>query len=210
MRLSIAVLMALGLTLWTRPVRACACEKEWEVRKLEQYARDGKVRPALDPGCMQDAQAVPRYSQRTLVACRKVLASDPGYAPCVEWSVKFGAKTLGAIDLFERVGALFALEPFSMKSQALPLYEALGDPRAAAVVRRAYLAAEAAPRANRTRRARAYLAWRQGAVRLLGKLGGPPERQFLAAQLDSVEDEGLARAIEAALAALDQDAPLTP
>lgn len=41
------------------------------------------------------------------------------YVPCIEWGVEYGARTLGALDLFTASGQHFPLEPFTYRHPAM-------------------------------------------------------------------------------------------
>lgn len=195
---------------WARPAWAGYCDEEgaaMEISALEAHAKNPKKeRPDLDHICMDTVSTVPKLVKRTLAACTKVLEREPDFAGCIEWSAKFGAKQLGAIDLFERVGATFKLEPFTYGSQTLPIYEGLGDARAAPLVLEAWKAALADKRAKQDRHAHTFRVWRHAALRLFAKLGGATERAFLEEQQKELKDKGLLKAIKKTLAEIEKRA----
>ena len=193
-----------------RPAWAGECDEGSAgevIRGLEAYARSPKKeKPYLDHICMDTASTVPKLVKRLLAACTKVLEREPDFANCTEWSVKFGAKQLGAIDLFERTTATFKLEPFTYSSQTLPIYEALGDARAVPLVLEAWKAALADKRSKQDRHAHTFRVWRHAALRIFAKLGGATERAFLEEQQQVLKDRGLLKAIKKTLAEIDQRA----
>jgi hypothetical protein len=193
-----------------RPAWAGYCDEESAasvITGLEAYAKKPtKEKPYLDHICMDMAATVPKLVKRTLAACTKVLEREPDFANCTEWSVKLGAKQLGTIDLFERVGATFKLEPFTYGSQTLPIYEALGDARAVPLVLEAWKAALADKRAKQERHAHTFRVWRHAALRLFAKLGGATERAFLEEQQQELKDKGLQKAIKKTLAEIEKRA----
>ncbi len=173
------------------------------VGELEAYAASAKApKPDIHHICMETAGTIPRLVARTVTACTTILAREPTFADCVEWPVKFGKTKLDGIALFDKVGELFPLEPFTYGSQTLALYDRLGDARALPLITAAWQAALADKRATQPRHAHTFLVWRHAAVAIFAKLGGATERAFLEEQAKTVRDRGLAKAINKAIAAI--------
>ena len=204
------VLFCLVMVMAARPAWAGYCDEDGAkatVVELEAYAKKkGKEMPQLDDICMDAVRDLPRLMKRTIAACTKVLEREPGFAACVEWSAKFGAKQLGAIDLFERTGATHPIEPFTYDSQAMHIYQALGDARAVPLVVEAWKAALLDKRSKQERHAHTFRVWRHAAIKIFAKLGGAGERAFLEEQAAVIKDRGLLKAIQKANAEIDQRA----
>jgi hypothetical protein len=177
------------------------------VKEFEAFAsRPAGARPAVNHLCMEDAASTPRLVKRLLAACTTILARDPRQADCVEWSVKFGGKKLGEVDLFERIGEIFPIDAFKDQSIAGTLYEKLEDPRALPVITAAWLKLAADPRATSTKSDFKYrwATWRHTAIRIFGKIGGSSERAFLEEQARTANDGGVRRASARAVKAIEK------
>jgi hypothetical protein len=102
-------LLALGLTWFgAGAARAGSCEgyHREAVREFEVYATKGRPTPSADEICLDDLRSEPKLAARVVKACDAIVRREPGYAPCVAWSVRYGAKALGGLDLFEAIGRL--------------------------------------------------------------------------------------------------------
>jgi hypothetical protein len=129
-------LLALGLTWFgAGAARAGSCEgyHREAVREFEVYAAKGRPTPSADEICLDDLRSEPKLAARVVKACDAIVRREPGFVPCVAWSVRYGAKALGGLDLFEAIGRLFPMQVFTYQDPALELYAALGDPRAVPV-----------------------------------------------------------------------------
>ncbi len=193
-----------ALAMSAPPAWAGMCEEEYaaeQVEELEAYAKKpGKGKPYLDHICMDTAATVPKLTKRVIAACTKIVEREADFTDCIEWSVKFGAKQLGAVDLFERTKESFKIEPFTYGSQTMAIYEALGDARSVPLVREAWQAALADKRAKQDRHSHTFRVWRHAAIRIFAKLGGAEESSFLETQKGQITDKGLKKAIDKAIA----------
>lgn len=208
------VLFCLVMVLAARPAWAGDCGEDGAkatVEELEAYAKKkGKVEPSLDHLCMESASDVPKLMKRTIAACTKVIEREPQFKQCVVWSVKFGAKQLGTVELFGKVGELFTLEAFPYGALALELYDALGDARAVPLVLEAWKAALLDKRAAQKRHAYEFAVWRHAAIKIFAKLGDAEARAFLEEQAAVVKDRGVLRAIKKAIAEIDKRTAAAP
>jgi hypothetical protein len=204
------VLFCLVMVLAARPAWAGYCDEDGAkatVEGLEAYAKKkGKEEPSLDHICMDAVGELPKLMKRTIAACAKVIEREPQFAQCVEWSARFGAKQLGTVELFGKVGELFKNDPFLYGLQALEIYDALGDARAVPLVVEAWKTALLDKRAKQERHAYTFLKWRHAAIKIFAKLGGASERTFLEEQAAAIKDRGLLRAIKKAIAEIDKRA----
>jgi hypothetical protein len=204
------VLFCLVMGMAARPAWAGYCDEDGAkatVGELEAYAKKkGKEEPSLDGICMEAVQELPKLKKRTIAACTKVIEREPQFAPCVAWSVKFGAKQLGTVELFDKVGELFKIDAFPYGLPTLELYDALGDARAVPLVLEAWKAALLDKRAKQDRYRYEFTVWRHAAIKIFSKLGGASERAFLEEQAAAIKDRGLLKAIKKANAAIDQRA----
>lgn len=209
-------LFCLVMVMAARPAWAGYCDEDGAkatIQELEAYAKKKRKEvPQLDDICMDAVRDLPKLMKRTIAACTKVLEREPEFGACVEWSAKYGAKQLGTIDLFERTGATHPIEPFTYDSQAMHIYNALGDARAVPLVLEAWKVALADKRSTQERHAHTFRVWRHAAIKIFAKLGGAGERAFLEEQAKTIKDQGLLKAIKKANAEIEQRAaaPATP
>lgn len=205
-----SVMVSAALLLTASPAFAGYCDEEGAasvVQGLEAYAKKkGQEVPVLDHLCMETAQTMPKLVKRTLAACTKVIAREPGFSDCVQWGVLFGAKQLGDVELFGKVGELFKLEPFTREDFPLDLYLALDDARAVPLARQAWQAALLDKRATQERYRFSFVKFRHAAIKLFAKHGGADERAFLDEQGKLLKDRGLKKAIGKAIAEIDKRA----
>ena len=200
-------LFALALSWFVaRPAQAGSCEgyHREAVREFEVYAAKGRPTPSADEICLDDLRSEPKLAARVVKACDAIVRREPGFAPCVAWSVRYGAKALGGLDLFEAIGRLFPMQVFTYQDPALELYAALGDPRAVPVVRAAWQAAAADPRSGKKKHAHVWGVWRRVATDFFAVRGGADERAFLQAQLATTTARGLRKAMTKAIAAIER------
>lgn len=206
---TVALAGALGaLMIAATPAHAGSCEGDElaAVREFETFAAKGRPTPQSDEICLEAIQFERKLAARFIKACEKIVTRTPVYQPCVLWSVRYGARTLGALELFAAVGQHFPIAPFTYQDPAVELYAKLADPRAAPLVLAAWQAALADPRATSKKRNVAHVwgVWRRQAVELFGAHGGVAERDFLKTQLAVTTARGLKRAMTKAIAAIDR------
>jgi hypothetical protein len=184
------------------------------IRELEAYARGTqKEKPAPDHLCIeQGVMEDKKLTKRFLAACEKIVARDPKDGLCIGWSIEMGAHTLGTLDLFTAVGALWSITPFVYGNGATESYVTLDDPRAVPLMREAWRVADTDKRATSSNRhlAHNYLVFRHAAVKLMTKHGGAADVTFLTEQATRAKDRGLKRAIARAIAAIDKRTKAAP
>lgn len=209
-RVMLRGMLSAGLLLAARPAWAGYCGEDGmlaTVKDLEAYARKpGKERPSLDGICMEEMTSEPKLQQRSIAACAKVIAREPDFAACVQWSATFGAKQLGDVELFGKVGELFKIDPFLRADFPLDLYLALDDARAVPLALEAWKAALLDKRAAKDRYRYSFTKFRHAAIKLMARHGGAGERAFLDEQGKTIKDRGIKKAIGKALAELDKRA----
>lgn len=207
---ALPIALAAGLLLAARPAWAGYCGEEGmmaAVNELEAYARKpGKEKPTLYHLCMEEMESEPKLQQRILAGCTKVLAREPDFAPCVQWSVTYGAKKLGDVELFGKVGELFKLDPFVGEDFPLTLYLSLDDARAVPLALEAWKAALLDKRAAKDRYRYSFTKFRHAAIKLMARHGGAGERAFLDEQGKAIKDRGIKKAIGKAIAEIDKRA----
>lgn len=202
--------LAAGMLLAARPALAGYCGEEGmvaAVKQIEAYAKKpSKEAPSFFGLCMEEMEMEPKLQKRFIAACTKVIEREPLFADCVQWSVRFGAKQLGSVDLFGKVVELYKADPFVSEDFPLTLYLDLDDARAAPIALEAWKAALPDKRATQERYRFSYAKFRHAAIKIMAKHGGANERAFLDEQSKTVKDRGIKRAIGKAIAAIDKRA----
>lgn len=199
-----------SLLALARPASAGDCSEGGPdvVKEIEAYAQaKTKNAPDLNHLCVEQGVASdPRLVKRFLAACETIVARDPKDRNCIAYGIELGAKKLGGFDLFAAVGAVFRVDPFLYQDPATQLYRKLDDARAVPVLRAGWQASLADKRASSTNQnlVHNYTVFRHAAIKLMTAHGGKPDAEFLTEQLKGTRDAGLKRAMDKAIAAIEQ------
>ncbi len=156
--------------------------------------------------CVETVRADAKLSRRILAACEKIMAKTQKSQTCIVWGVHLGAKQLAGRDLYDGLLEAYKLDPIE-GAWVVELHEELADPRAVPLIVDAWKRGNADPRSTRKSFKEETAAWRRNAARLLGKLGGPPERAFLEQQLAALSDKATRKSLEKAIAAISARTP---
>jgi hypothetical protein len=208
-RLLATGLLALAAAATARPAHAGSCGGDEAVldtvKDIERYAKRGGRTPDVGEFCVEEAMFEPALTRRILKACDAIVAREPDYLDCFYWARAEGMQTVGGVSVFAKLWPSYQpIDPFGRGRAAASFGLSLAEPRTVAPVREAWQAALADPRLGTKRFAHDYVVFRNNAIKLYGKLGGQPERDFLAAQLATLKDRAMKKRAQQAIKAIDR------
>jgi hypothetical protein len=187
------------------------CEDEIATKlvvDLETIAKGKNAQPDNWGDCVSENIAQnPKLTKRLLAACTTITATNPDDSDCILWSIELGAKTLGKLDLFERLAKNFPMDAFD--GSQFGVYVTLDDARALPLVRDAWTRALEDKRYKTAGRNQTYLlaVWFHEALALFTKRGTADDATFLADNLAATSDKGVRRGMHRAIDAIKKREP---